>query len=386
MKAVKLSLQVALGVALCGTAAAERPINPVVDREDVPVVVGAESLGTVVPEVFRVNMAQLPPSPEWRPGDALLEIPRQHWEAVPKDPPVPVNATSPHDPLVPLQFDEALRRGNGFTTPLVNVAGSSAQVSPPDPSGDVGTLHFVQAVNSSGGSDIRIYRKSDGSFVRNFTLTSLGGTGACASGLGDPIILFDELASRWVFTEFSPQSGNSLCVYVSDTADLEAATVTWYRYTFTMPAFPDYPKYGVWSDAYYVGANESGTSNARPVYAFDRTKMLAGQPATFQRLTIPRLTGFSFQMITPADHDGATPPPADARGIFMRHRDDEAHNAGSNNPAQDFLELWQLDVDFTTPANTALTGPVTIPIAEFSSNLNGLTAFNAFPQPNGQKL
>jgi hypothetical protein len=365
---------------------AERPINPVVVPEEVPVVRGAQSLGTVVPEVFRVNMAQLPQPPAWRPGDALLEIPRQHWEAVPKDPPVPVNAASPDDPLVPLQFTEPLRRGSGFTTPLINVAGSAAQVSPPDPSGDVGTLHFVQAVNGSGGSDIRIYRKSDGSFVRNFTLTSLGGTGACASGLGDPIILFDELASRWVFTEFSPQSGNSLCVYVSDTADLEAPTVTWYRYTFTMPAFPDYPKYGVWSDAYYVGANESGTSNARPIYAFDRTKMLAGQPATFQRLTIPRLTGFSFQMITPADHDGATAPPANARGIFMRHRDDESHNAGSNNPTQDFLELWQLKIDFTTPANTALTGPLSIPIAEFSSNLNGLTAFNAFPQPGGQKL
>lgn len=386
MIGAKQSLWMALGVALSGAVLAERPINPVVDADDVPVVRGAESLGTVVPEVFRVRLADLPPAPEWRPGDALLEIPRQHWESVPNDAPKPVNPASPYDPLVPLQFDFSPRRGNGFTTPLVNVAGSAAQVSPPDPTGDVGTLHFVQAVNGSGGSDIRIYRKSDGSFVRNFTLTSLGGTGACASGLGDPIILFDELANRWVFTEFSPQSGNSLCVYVSDTADLEAPTVTWYRYTFTMPSFPDYPKYGVWSDAYYVGANESGTSGARPIYAFDRTKMLAGQPATFQRLTIPRLNGFSFQMITPADHDGATAPPATARGIFMRHRDDEAHNAGSNNPTQDFLELWQLKVDFTTPANTALTGPATIPIAEFSSDLNGLTAFNAFPQPNGQKL
>lgn len=383
------SLFLALGLVLSGgVGAAETPYKPVVsvDEAGVRVVRGAENLGTVVPEVFRVNMAELPPVPEWRPGDALLEIPRQHWEIVPNEAPTPANAVSPLDPLVPLQFNQPTRRGSGFTTPIVNVAGSTSQASPPDPTGDVGTSHFVQAVNASGGSDIRIYRKSDGTLVRNFTLTSLGGTGACASGLGDPIILFDELASRWVFTEFSPQAGRSLCVYVSDTANLEAPTVTWYRYTFTMPAFPDYPKYGVWSDAYYVGANEGGTGGARPVYAFERAKMLLGQPATFQRLTIPNLAGFGFQMTTPADHDGRDAPPANAPGIFMRHRDDESHNAGSNNPTQDFLELYQLRVDFATPANTTLTGPVSIPIAEYSSNLNGLTAFNAFPQPSGQKL
>lgn len=389
MNLLRNSLFCALGLALAGAAAAQKPdYQPevTVDAQGVRVVRGAEALGISYPDVVRVNMADLPPARQWRPGDPMVEIPRQHWEYKPNQAPTPVNPTDLNDPLVPLQFNEPTRGTGTFTTPVVNVAGSTSQASPPDPTGDVGTSHFVQGVNGSGGSEIRIYRKADGSFVRSFSLVSLGGTGACASGLGDPIILFDELASRWVLTEFSSQSGRSLCVYVSDTDNLEAPAVTWYKYTFTMSAFPDYPKYGVWGDAYYVGANESGTSGARPVYAMDRTKMLAGLPATFQRITIPNLAGFGFQMTTPADHDGIDAPPAGARGIFLRHRDDESHNAGSNNPTQDFLELYQLAVDFTTPANTVLTGPVQIPIAEFSSNLNGLTAFNAFPQPGGQKL
>ncbi|HSX61701.1 MAG TPA: hypothetical protein VLF18_16025, partial [Tahibacter sp.] len=389
MKLLRNSLCCALALALSGAALAQKSdYKPEigVDAQGIRYVRGAEALGVSVPDIVRVNMADLPPVRDWRPGDSLVEIPRQHWEYKPNEAPTPVNPVDLNDPLVPLQFTEPTRGGNTFTTPIINVAGSTSQASPPDPTGDVGTTHFVQSVNGSGGSEVRIYRKSDGSFVRSFSMVSLGGTGACASGLGDPIVLFDELASRWVLTEFSTQSGRSLCVYVSDTDNLEAPTVTWYKYTFTMPAFPDYPKYGVWGDAYYVGANESGTSGARPVYAMDRTKMLAGQPATFQRVTIPNLAGFGFQMTTPADHDGIDAPPAGARGIFMRHRDDESHNSGSNNPTQDFLEVYQLAVDFTTPANTVLSGPVNIPIAEFSSNLNGLTAFNAFPQPSGQKL
>ena len=65
----------------------------------------------------------------------------------------------------------------------------------------------------------------------------------------------------------------------------------------------------------------------------------------------------------------------------MRHRDDEVHNAGSNDPTQDFIELYEVTVDFDTPANSMLVGPIDIPIAEIDSSLCGLTAFNCFPQP-----
>ena len=83
---------------------------------------------------------------------------------------------------------------------------------------------------------------------------------------------------------------------------------------------PDYPKYAVWPDAYYITTNESSPAN----YAIDRAQMLAGSPATSQRFTAPALSGFGFQALTPADLDGATLPPGGTPGIFMRHRDTEA--------------------------------------------------------------
>src|SRR6185436_10813339 len=152
----------------------------------------------------------------------------------------------------------------------------------------------------------------------------------------------------------------------------------WFAYQFTTPTFPDYPKYGVWPDAYYASTNESSPA----VYAYNRAQMLVGGVATAQRFTAPDLAGFGFQALIPADADGANPPPAGAPNPFMRHRDDEAHNPGSNDPAHDFVEVWSYHVDFATPANSTFTGPTNIQVTEFDSELCGFTSFNCFPQPS----
>ncbi|MBX3727191.1 MAG: fibronectin type III domain-containing protein, partial [Xanthomonadales bacterium] len=355
----------------------------------------SEFLGTVYPEVLSIDVHNDPIGLEWQPGDPVREIPRQHWadpQVLAANARMPVNEPQA-DPLVERQqaFDaeNAGGRGGSFTTPLQNYEGAPGTTFPPDPTGDIGTTQYVQAVNASGGTRVRVFDKVTGTMQANFILTTtLQGTNPCNSGLGDPIVLFDSIANRWVLTEFSPQAGRALCVYVSANADAaNTASGNWFRYTFVMPSFPDYPKYGVWPDAYYVTANESGTAGSRPVYAFERTQMLSGQPARFVRLTVPNLAGFSFQLLTPAHFVGDTPPPANAPGIFMRHRDDEAHNAGSNNPAQDFLELWQLSMNWApNPPVGTLTPVFQVPVAEFNSRMNGLTAFNAFAQPSGQRL
>ena len=250
---------------------------------------------------------------------------------------------------------------------------------PPDPSGDVGGGFYVQAINGSGGSSYIIYNTIDGTVAAGpFTLEGLGSGGACASGNGDPIIVFDQLASRWLLSEFS-SSGNNLCVYISATSN--PVTTTWARYAFVPPGFPDYPKYGVWPDAYYVGANQNNA-----VYALDRTKMLAGLPATFQRFGVPGLAELGFEMLPPASVNGIDPPPAGMPGTFLRQVDDERNNPGSNDPNFERLELFTFKVDFTTPANSALTGPINLQISEFDRSFNVPSGFGAIPQPGVSRL
>lgn len=336
------------------------------------VLVGAEAYPPVTPVVRQVDLRDLPTVDAWRPGDPIKEIPRRRTS----------NPTPPAKPI-PGQMDPLLEAQEAVQTRptpesfrgTVNFNGQGfSGVNPPDTTGDVSPAHYIQAINGGGGATFVVYDKSSGAVLAGPTAMESLGSGNCASGYGDPIVLWDGIAQRWVLSEFS-SSGNRMCVYVSQTSD--PISGGWYHYSFTGTQFPDYPHYGVWPDAYYVGTNESG----RACYAFERSKMLLGQAATMQRFVVPDLAGFSFNALTPADLDGATVPPTGAPGILMGHRDDEVHNAGSNNPSQDYLDIYEFHVDWTTPANSTLTGPISIAMAEMDSDLCGLTSFSCFPQP-----
>jgi hypothetical protein len=328
----------------------------------------------VVAVALDVDLRDLALVPEWQPGDPIKEVPRRTRPGG-----LEVDYPGSLDPLLALSDGAQRVASDGrFTTPILNIAGQGfSGVNPPDPVGDVGPNHYIQATNQLNGSRITVHGKNGGVLAGPFTLASIGGTGACATGLGDPIVLYDTLAGRWLLSEFA-RTGNHLCVYVSRTAD--PVSGGWWFYDFTTPTFPDYPKYAVWPDAYYVGTNES----APAVYALDRVRMLAGQPATTQRFAVAALPGFAFQMLTPADLDGATGPPAQSPGIFLRHRDSEAHGAPG---AADSIQVFEFHVDWTTPANSTFTGPRDVAVAEFDSALCGLSSFSCFPQPgSGTRL
>ena len=257
--------------------------------------------------------------------------------------------------------------------------------NPSDINGDVGPNHYIQITNSSPSSAVHIYDKATPmpALLVNTRLQNIwiaaGGSGSCATnGFGDPIVLWDGLADRWFMTEFT--GGGDLCIYISRSPD--PVSGGWYLYQFTsLPGgFPDYPKYAVWPDAYYMASN-SGPRQ----WAFDRHAMLLGDPSTFQSFTVPGLDGFGFETLTPADLDGATPPPLGTPGIFMRHVDTEAHPSYSGG-GQDYLEIWTFDVDFFDPSNSNFTGPLEIPVAEFDSDLCGLSTFSCIPEPGGPAL
>ena len=340
-----------------------------------PVQVGPDQVELVSPFLFVGDLRDLPTAPAWRPGDPIKEIPRRHF--IDREPPgAPANPTGlDRDPLLALQEAAAPGTEAVFGTPDLNFAGQGfTGVNPPDTVGDVGTDYYIQMINASSGAIFTVYDKDTGALVAGPTFLDTLGSGFCASGLGDPIVLYDQLAGRWLLSEFS-NSGNRLCVYISQTGD--PITGGWYAYDFQAPSFPDYPKYAVWPDAYYVSSNESSPAQ----YALERSQMLVGGTAAAQRFTAPDLGAFGFQATTPSDLDGSTPPPPGSPHYFIRHNDDEAHNPGGNDPVNDFLEIFELSVDFATPANSTFTGPFQVPIADIDSELCGFLAFNCFPQP-----
>jgi len=234
--------------------------------------------------------------------------------------------------------------------------GFTVSSAPPDTNGAAGLTQYVQWVNSS----FAIFNKSTGSLIagptKGNTLWSGFGGGCQTNNDGDPIVLYDKQANRWVFAQFSVTTTPFLqCVAVSTTSD---ATGTYNRYSFQYSNFDDYPKMGIWPDAYYTTFNmfNGNTFVGADLCAYDRNAMLNGQPATqvcFQQ-------GSSVGGVLPADMEGTTPPPAGSPNFLLFF--------GTNN-----LNLFKFHVDFTTPANSTITGPTAIPVAAFTPVCNGGT-------------
>ena len=270
-----------------------------------------------------------------------------------------------------------------FGTPTLNFPGQGfSGVFPPDTDGEVGPNHYVQVINSSNGASVRVFNKS-GTLLTTFRMASLATSGPALAGLGDGMVLYDQLADRWVLMEFTnPNAGPGFAIYVSQTPDPSIGL--WNNYFFATTQFPDYPKISVWPDAYYITTNESTPA----IYALDRTNMLVGAPAAaMQRFTVPRLAGLGFQALSPADLDGTTTPAAGDPSLFFRQNDDELNNPGTANAASDFLEIWQFDVDFATPANSSFQQLMSMPVSEFDSDFRRPQGgFGSIPQPNGQLL
>jgi hypothetical protein len=234
--------------------------------------------------------------------------------------------------------------------------GPSANVYPPDPNCEIGTNDFLQILNASSGSQYNIYSKT-GVITHTGNTNSLW-TQVGTSGGGDPIVMFDQQADRWLLTEFD-NSADAVLVAVSQTSDPAGA---YYIYEFQTLNFPDYPKYFIWNNAYCFTTNEQ--TSASPVYALNRSALLAGAVvSTAQRFTVPYFSAIGFQLASGADWDGMLAPPAGSPAYVLRIYDD-AWNGGT-----DHIELWSLTLDFAIPANSSISGPVNLNVNPFDSEI-----------------
>jgi hypothetical protein len=255
-------------------------------------------------------------------------------------------------PATSVTFDGV---GQGFTGPAGTFSVASA---PPDTNGDIGLNHYLQIVNT----DFAIFNKTGTVLFGPVTINTLwsGFGGGCQTNNdGDPIAIYDAQADRWVISQFSvTTTPYTQCVAVSKTGD---PTGQYWRYSFDYgnTDFNDYPKTGVWPDAYYttynIFANATTFSGAK-VCAFDRARMLNGQPATQQCFNTTNAWGG----LLPADVDGARPPPVSSPNYAVAF--------GTNN-----LGVWKFHVDWTTPANSTFTGPTLVPVAAFTEACSGGT-------------
>lgn len=240
--------------------------------------------------------------------------------------------------------------GNGFP-------GYSVPDAPPDVNLAVGDTQVVQWVNVS----YAVFNKSTGATVAgpiagNAFWSGFGG-GCQTTNSGDPVILFDKIAHRWLALQNVFSSPYLTCIAVSTTAD---ATGTYFRYSFSQPGFPDYPKWGVWPDAYYqsnnnFGAGGGGFVGARAC-AYERTKLLAGDSSAKQ---VCFQTGTFDDSLLPADLDSAgTLPPSGQPAVFVGSID--------NGSPQVYEYLFH--ADFVNTANSTFTGVGgTMPIPGVSS-------------------
>jgi PKD repeat protein len=239
-------------------------------------------------------------------------------------------------------------------------------VSPGDPSVDVGPNHVVQMINGASGAYIQVYDKTGNTIGSQVYFDNFIGM---AGGSGDPIVLYDERADRWLLSEFA-SAGNVLHVAISTTPD---PTGTYFTYTYTTASFPDYPKYSIWEDSYIVTTNEA---NSR-IYALDRTSLLAGTPATAQVFNMTNFGTIGFQAATPVSLNGTTLPPVGSPAMVMRMRDDAWAGV-----ATDALEIWNLDIDWASPGNSTFSQNATLLMgAPFDSELCGYTSFSCIDQP-----
>src|SRR6267378_4072366 len=270
-----------------------------------------------------------------------------------------------HPPREVKQMPDAVLQtstlANISTTAGVNFEGVAANGSaPPDTNGSAGTTQFVEWVNT----EFAVYDKTGklllGPVAGNTLWSGFGGP-CQTNNDGDIIVLFDKLNNRWVMSQLSITGGPPYyqCVAVSTTSD---ATGSFARYAFAQPGFNDYPKLGVWPGAYYVSYNlfnNTGTTFLGPrICAMDATAMRAGSAATQQCFQLANTHG-----LLPSDVDGTTPPPAGEPAFFLGFN---VNNLGS-------LDLWKLHVDFTTPANSTLTGPANLAVAPFNEACGGGT-------------
>ena len=250
-----------------------------------------------------------------------------------------------------------------------------------DPDGAVGTKQYLQYVNFY----YQGYDKT--TFAPVWSTPQVGTTPWLHAGLtnclnisGNGVITFDRLASRWVFGAHSATTNNYYyCIAISNTDDLTSPTFAWFAYAIPLNTilgtntegnvyFPDWPRIGVWPDAYYLTIDLNDTNqNYKEVgvvaCALDRTNMLTGgtpnPPQCFENPSPVTGSLYLGHSLIPATVEGTIAPPT-GREEYMLSIENPVNDGKTTTSTS--LNLWAFHVDFVNPLNTTFTeSSLTVP-------------------------
>jgi hypothetical protein len=257
------------------------------------------------------------------------------------------------------------------------------RVNPPDTVGDVGPNHYVEMINLV----FAVYDKQGNRLLGPTPIGALWDGFAvpdCTDASGDPIVLYDQTTDRWILTQFTTRDPTFYnCVAISKTGD---PTGEYYRYAFSSgPFFPDYPKYGVWSNSYLLTSRDFGPTveYGISVYALEKNKMVNGDPKAravqffLDSEEVPiNLIGDG---LLPADIDGSRRPSStDSPAPIVGTQDDE----GPYGATFDALNIWELTVHWRSTPTASLDLKAQLPVAEFDSAFPcAPTSRDCLPQP-----
>jgi hypothetical protein len=316
---VRIALTLAL---LGGLAGATSPARAAQDSKVAGITYGQPQ---VVPGEFNSDLSRLPLETKAarapRPYRPLLRRPPA-TKFMTEPPPLTSAAGALGAPLAPMP--SPIQNFAGLSSNDACIGGPTCGAGwPPDANGDVGPNHYIEAVNDS----VAIYDKS-GTLLASFAETNLWqavpSTPCNDSSQGDPVVVYDWLADRFILTWFAfyyavtgePIPPMYQCIAASKTSDPVAGG--WWLYPVRMdpggPGSPpvgdvnDYAKFGLWHDCLYMGANEFdffGNYDGVSFASFSRADLYSGAPLTYSLGWLPPAVN-AFTMV-PSNNQGKAP-------------------------------------------------------------------------------
>ena len=347
----------------------------------------AQAFTPVVAKSFDGDVRTLRPVPskdddrDWEERLILPDLPIGPESRATQLPPA---VTIPAAPMpTPIQNFESLALLDAV------VGGQAGCGYPPDTNGEVGLNHYILAVNCA----YAIYDKATGTRLAAFTENSLfsgGPTGTLCDteSTGDPVVVYDQVANRWILTNFAftsfPGPGPFYqCFAVSQTSD--PVVGGWFLYAVRIDqggvpggTLPDYGKFGHWNDGcLYMGANASdinGAGSGNIFASFSLNDMENGLPLT-GAVGIANLGSSLFPTNLLGTQPGQMPPPG-TPNYFVRNATTTTYQVRTFTPGQNCGAGGTMSAA-TTVSHVSGPGPNNVPQPNDPGSLHQLDSLGS---------